>query len=28
MENETVILVTGCSSGIGREFCKVLCEKG
>lgn len=28
MKNETVILITGCSSGIGRELCKVLCEKG
>jgi Short-chain alcohol dehydrogenase of unknown specificity len=28
MEDETVILITGCSSGIGRELCKVLCEKG
>lgn len=28
MEKETVILITGCSSGIGRELCKVLCEKG
>ncbi|WP_160687638.1 SDR family oxidoreductase [Clostridium sp. C2-6-12] len=28
MENETVILITGCSSGIGRELCKVLNEKG
>jgi len=28
MKNETVILITGCSSGIGRELCKVLYEKG
>lgn len=28
MENETVILITGCSSGIGQELCKVLNEKG
>ena len=28
MENETVILITGCSSGIGQELCKVLCENG
>lgn len=28
MKNETVILITGCSTGIGRELCKLLSEKG
>jgi NADP-dependent 3-hydroxy acid dehydrogenase YdfG len=28
MKNETVILITGCSTGIGRELCKILFEKG
>ena len=28
MKNETVILITGCSTGIGRELCKILSEKG
>lgn len=28
MKNETVILITGCSTWIGRELCKILCEKG
>lgn len=28
MKNETVILITGCSTGIGRELCKILFDKG
>jgi len=28
MKNETVILITGCSTGIGRELSKILSEKG
>lgn len=28
MKNETVILITGCSTGIGRELCKLLFDKG
>ena len=28
MKKQTVILITGCSSGIGRELCKILSEKG
>lgn len=28
MKNEIVILITGCSTGIGRELCKILFDKG
>ncbi|AQR89892.1 SDR family NAD(P)-dependent oxidoreductase [Clostridium saccharobutylicum] len=28
MKNETVILITGCSTGIGRELCKILSDRG
>jgi NADP-dependent 3-hydroxy acid dehydrogenase YdfG len=28
MKNKTVILITGCSTGIGRELCKILFDKG
>ncbi|MDP4145511.1 MAG: SDR family oxidoreductase [Bacillota bacterium] len=28
MKNETVVLITGCSTGIGRELCKILNNKG
>lgn len=28
MEKEKVILITGCSTGMGRELCKILSERG
>lgn len=28
MENKIVILITGCSTGIGRELCRILSDKG
>lgn len=28
MNKETVVLITGCSTGIGRELCRVLTDKG
>ncbi|MGN7764851.1 SDR family oxidoreductase [Paenibacillus sp. 22594] len=28
MKNETVVLITGCSTGIGRELCKILFDQG
>ncbi len=28
MKNETVVLITGCSTGIGRELCSILSERG
>lgn len=28
MQNETVVLITGCSTGIGRELSKILMKKG
>jgi NADP-dependent 3-hydroxy acid dehydrogenase YdfG len=28
MNNETVTLITGCSTGIGRELCRILTDKG
>lgn len=28
MKKETVVLITGCSTGVGRELCKILFEKG
>ena len=28
MKNEIVVLITGCSTGIGRELCKILFDKG
>jgi NADP-dependent 3-hydroxy acid dehydrogenase YdfG len=28
MKKEIVVLITGCSTGMGRELCKVLFDKG
>ncbi|WP_406547973.1 SDR family NAD(P)-dependent oxidoreductase [Clostridium ljungdahlii] len=28
MKNEIVVLITGCSTGIGRELCNILSHKG
>lgn len=28
MENKTVVLITGCSTGIGRELCRILADRG
>jgi len=28
MENKTVVLITGCSTGIGRELCRILAHRG
>lgn len=28
MNNETVVVITGCSTGIGRELCRIMTDKG